>query len=465
MHLTAPAYTLLGLTALVAGAGRACWRSRCCASRRRRPTRSGSSRGGGAETALLSAALQEAVTKLKAQERATAARADASERLSGEIISSLTAGLLVVGLNGEIRILNPAGLRMLDRPESLRPDAFRALAARAAADGRDRRVPARPQLDRPAGSGPAGRRAAASRISASPCRRCSIRTGELHGAICLFTDLTAVKDLEEQLRLKESLATVGELTAGIAHEFRNGLATIQGYSKLIDLNALPAPYRPYVEGIRAETESLRQVVTNFLNFARPAQLTLTEVDLGAICERAAEEIRPDARALGGDVEVRGEFGVVEGDEVLLRQAFSNLLRNALEACAGAAAPPRIAIQSEVDRAAQGVADHRQRQRPGHRRRRCASASSSRSSRRSATAPASASRWCRRSSSFTTAASSWRPLPQGGASFQITLPLRPEPRQLLKSITMFSTTIWQFDLSRRIARESVLANHASTNALR
>jgi len=56
----------------------------------------------GGETALLSAALQEAVIKLKAQERAMAARADASERLSGEIISSLTAGLLVVGLNDEI---------------------------------------------------------------------------------------------------------------------------------------------------------------------------------------------------------------------------------------------------------------------------------------------------------------------------------------------------------------------------
>jgi signal transduction histidine kinase len=171
--------------------------------------------------------------------------------------------------------------------------------------------------------------------------------GEPHGAICLFTDLTAVKDLEEQLRLKESLATVGELTAGIAHEFRNGLATIQGYSKLVDLNTLPAQYRPYIEGIRAETESLSRVVTNFLNFARPAQLTLTDVDLGGICERAAAEIRPDVRALGGDVEVSGEFGVVEGDEVLLRQAVSNLLRNALDACLDAK-PPQIVIRSELD---------------------------------------------------------------------------------------------------------------------
>ena len=48
------------------------------------------------------------------------------------------------------------------------------------------------------------------------------------GVICLFSDLTAVVELEEQLRLKETLARLGELTAGIAHEFRNGLATIHG---------------------------------------------------------------------------------------------------------------------------------------------------------------------------------------------------------------------------------------------
>ena len=70
-----------------------------------------------------------------------------------------------------------------------------------------------------------------------------------------------------------------------------------------------------------------------------------------ICERAAEEVRADARALGGDVAVRGEFGDLEGDEVLLRQAFSNLLRNAVEACAGASVAPDIVIQSEIDAAA------------------------------------------------------------------------------------------------------------------
>ena len=172
--------------------------------------------------------------------------------------------------------------------------------------------------------------------------------GELHGAICLFSDLTAVKQLEEQLRLKESLAAVGELTAGIAHEFRNGLATIHGYSKLLDLNALPESFRPHVEGIRAEAESLGQVVTNFLNFARPAQLSLCTVDLRTVCERAAEELRHEARALGADIIVRGDFGTLEGDEVLLRQAFSNLLRNALEACGSGSTTPMIVVESSLD---------------------------------------------------------------------------------------------------------------------
>src|SRR5580693_1595385 len=128
MHLTAPAYTLLGLTALVAGLvavlAFALLRFSAAAADAKR-----NARGSGAETALLSAALQEAVTKLKAQERATAARADASERLSGEIISSLTAGLLVVGLHTEIRILNPAGRRMLGLADAPPLDDYRRVLA------------------------------------------------------------------------------------------------------------------------------------------------------------------------------------------------------------------------------------------------------------------------------------------------------------------------------------------------
>ena len=65
-------------------------------------------------------------------------------------------------------------------------------------------------------------------------------TGTPSGVICLFTDLSAVIDLEEQLRLKDTLARLGELTAGLAHEFRNGLATVHGYARLMNLDTLPA---------------------------------------------------------------------------------------------------------------------------------------------------------------------------------------------------------------------------------
>jgi len=343
--MTPNGYALLGLTALVGALiAIVTFALLRFADAARNTRRMRSDRG---ELALMSAALQEAVTKLRTQERATAARAEASERLSEEIIASLTAGLLVSGLDGEIRILNPAGRRMLGISDTASADEIRtALADLALGEVlRESFTTHSPITRRTIALREPRQGVSQLGVTVSPL---SDTQSRVYGAICLFTDLTAVKDLEEQLRLKESLATVGELTAGIAHEFRNGLATIHGYSKLFDLKALPEAYRKYVEGIRAETESLSQVVTNFLSFARPAELALSRVDVKGICERAADEIRTDVTALGGTVAVRGDFGVVDGDEVLLRQAFSNLLRNALEACITARATPDIAILAETD---------------------------------------------------------------------------------------------------------------------
>jgi signal transduction histidine kinase len=343
--MTPNAYALIGLTAIVASMVGVLTFAVLRFAAAARDARQ--NRGGGLEMALMSAALQEAVGKLKAQERATAARAEASERLSEEIIASLTAGLLVTGLGGEVRILNPAGRRMIGVADGARDDEVqRALDDLSLSELVHECLNTGNAIVRRTIWLPEPRHGVSHLgVTVSPL---SDARHVVHGAICLFTDLTAVKDLEEQLRLKDSLATVGELTAGIAHEFRNGLATIHGYSKLFDLGALPESYRPYVQGIRAETESLSQVVTNFLSFARPAELALSRIDLRKLCERAADEIRADARLVGGDVMVRGDFGFVEGDEVLLRQAFSNLLRNALDACIAASVAPAIAIQSEID---------------------------------------------------------------------------------------------------------------------
>lgn len=304
----------------------------------------------GAETAFMASAMEDALRKLREQERAMKARAEASERLSGEIIASMTSGLLVVNYEGTVRTINPAGQKLLGMPDADWAGSFRDVLSGAAplADVIDeclstgRAVVRRSvQVNRASGS------LMHLGVTVSPIRDAS---GAAHGAICLFTDLSDVVELEEQLRLKDSLARLGELTAGIAHEFRNGLATIHGYSRLFDMQRLPEDYRPYVKGIRDEAEALGQVVTNFLNFARPAELTVASVDMKGIAERAADEISAEVRSRGGDVAVGGEFGVVAGDEVLLRQAFSNLCRNALEACVDAGIPPRISIDGARDEA-------------------------------------------------------------------------------------------------------------------
>jgi PAS domain S-box-containing protein len=302
----------------------------------------------GAETAFMTAAMEEALARLRTREQAMTARAEASERLSGEIIASLTSGLLVVGDDRRVKSLNPAGRRLLGMPDAdWTGDVSDVLLtaptlARVIEECLDSGRPVRRRAiriirdDRTTHLG----------VTVSPI---GTVPGTRNGAICLFTDLTDIVELEEQLRLKDSLAQVGELTAGIAHEFRNGLATIHGYARLLDLDRLPADTRPYVQGIRDETDTLGAVVRNFLNFARPADLVLTTVETQAIVERAAEEIRAEAVSRGGHVTVRGGFVPILGDEVLLRQAFSNLCRNALEACTEAGVRPHITIESVVDR--------------------------------------------------------------------------------------------------------------------
>jgi len=347
--VSAQGYALLGLTALIGVIAAivmfALLRLGAAARDSRRALRDDAG-----NSPLLAGALQDAIQKLRAQERATAERAEASERLNTQIVDSLTAGLLVVDRSAKVQILNPAGRKMLGIPNDgalsldTLPLAAAPLGAAISECLTKKQAIVRRALEMPhAGS------VTHVGVTVSPL---SPEAGATDGGvICLFSDITAVIDLEDQLRLKETLARLGELTAGIAHEFRNGLATIHGYGKLLEPAALPAQFRPYVEGIRQETEALGQVVTNFLNFARPTQLSLATHDLRAIIDRVCDDQRADARQLGGDVVLEGAFGCVEADDVLLRQAFMNLLRNAIEACQGAGVAPDVRVEGATDHAA------------------------------------------------------------------------------------------------------------------
>ena len=345
--MTQQAYAFIGLTAVVAGLVGvlvfAVLRFMAAARDSRRHMRES-----GMENSLLTAALDEAISRLKAQERAMAARAEASERLSGQIVASLTAGLIVTDLEGHIRILNRSSRRLLGLGDREATGTVRDLLG---ADS-----PLAMAVEECSTEGvPIVRRSLELKDPRTPVTHLGVtvsplvdESGSPGGVICLFTDLSKVVDLEEQLRLKDTLARLGELTAGLAHEFRNGLATIHGYARLIDPESLPPNQRPYVQGLRQETDALGQIVTNFLNFARPTQLTLAPVDLQQIAERVADEIRGEVERRNGSVRVAGSWATVDGDEVLLRQAFSNLARNALEACAGTSVTPDIRLEASRD---------------------------------------------------------------------------------------------------------------------
>ena len=362
--MTQAGYTFLGLTALVAGlAAVLVFAMLRFAAGARDARRSLTDRG---ESPMLAAALQEAVAKLRAQEKAMTARAAASEQLSGDIVESLTAGLLVVDRTGRVEIFNGAGRTMVDvKGDPIGSDYHQVLAGLPPLVQliEECLLTARPIVRRsvqiegsstihlgvtvsPLGkplphlddvAAPSAPAVADDNADAAP------------GVICLFSDLTAVVELEEQLRLKETLARLGELTAGLAHEFRNGLATIHGYSRLIDVEAMPTKYQPYVEGIRQEAEALGKVVTNFLSFARPENIALSRVDLGLIVRRAADDLRYELPA-STSLTVDGTFADVLGDEVMLRQVFGNLVRNAVDACEGAGVAPDIRIRGWVDAA-------------------------------------------------------------------------------------------------------------------
>jgi nitrogen fixation/metabolism regulation signal transduction histidine kinase len=342
-------YLFLGLTVIVAGlaAVLAFAVLRIFAAAR---AISRENQSAGTETVFMASAMEDAIQNLRTQERAMKARAEASERLSDEIITSMTSGLLVVSQLGEVRTLNPAGRRLLGLTDGDAAGDLRQVLRHAPSLARiieECATTGQAIVRRavPLAAGAPG--ATHIGVTVSPVRD---ESRQSHGAICLFTDLSEIVELEEQLRLKDSLARLGELTAGIAHEFRNGLATIHGYSRLLDLERLPAEFKPYVKGIRDEADALGEVVTNFLNFAKPTELALAPVDMRMIADRAADEIRPEATSRGGSVEVRGAFASVEGDEVLLRQAFSNLCRNAVEACAERAIAPSVIIDGQVDTA-------------------------------------------------------------------------------------------------------------------
>src|SRR5467141_330093 len=302
-------------------------------------------------SAFMAASMQGVIQKLREQEKELERlhkiekeRAELTERLSEEVTRNMPAGLVVVNATGIISSSNPAAEQVL----GIRGLGFRRYSE-ALGEGSDLtkliaecllkgKIYRREEVEHipPAGD------TRHLGVTISPIRR---GTEKISGAICLLTDLTELAALQQRMQLKENLAALGEWSAGIAHEFKNALATISGYAQMIQSEPSEAEALDYAGRILEQTRNITHVVTEFLKYARPLEIPDERVALQTMVERVVSEV---GEALP-QVEIRceGTFGDAGGDEGLLRQALLNLARNAAEACALTASGGRVVVRGDV----------------------------------------------------------------------------------------------------------------------
>ncbi len=155
------------------------------------------------------------------------------------------------------------------------------------------------------------------------------------GRLFTFQDVTDVKRLEREAGLRQRLAAVGEMAAGIAHEIRNPLASMSGSMQLLrEELTLTEEQGVLMDIVLRESERLNQTIGSFLEYARPRHATIARFDLGAVVRDAATLLRnrPDVRE-GHSVQVEVPSLPVwyEGDEHQIRQVVWNLASNGLRA--------------------------------------------------------------------------------------------------------------------------------------
>jgi PAS domain S-box-containing protein len=153
--------------------------------------------------------------------------------------------------------------------------------------------------------------------------------GRIIGQILIFTDITRLKAFESQTELRARLSSLGEISAGIAHELRNPMGVIAGYTKLL-LKKADDSLKPTVAAISKEIAVMDRIISDFLSFAKPAELNISEVDIKTIIKNCAAAITNERGNINLSLDIEG-LPVIKGDEVFLRQAFTNLIQNAAEA--------------------------------------------------------------------------------------------------------------------------------------
>ena len=266
---------------------------------------------------------RKALEQLSAEARE---RANSAEKFSERIVASLPSGLIAFDGAGLSMAINTPGRALLEVNGAALGESYKQLFG------------THEELAQMVGdclqTGTVYRRTEIEAVSANgKLRRLGATVAPIElppergprGALCLLTDITEVTELREQVALKNNLESLGEMSAGLAHEFKNAIATLQGYAQLLQSMELNDKAQVAAGSLLNEVRNLSGMVTAFLNFARPQPLQLEEISLVDLIEDCIAELRLKV-AVNVDPTL-----TIRADERMLRTALLNLMRNGAEA--------------------------------------------------------------------------------------------------------------------------------------
>jgi two-component system sensor histidine kinase PilS (NtrC family) len=158
--------------------------------------------------------------------------------------------------------------------------------------------------------------------------------GKQIGLIGVFQDLTELKAMEAEVKRKEKWALIGELSASIAHELRNPLASLKGSVEMLREKKVPEEHADQLMDIAlSEMDRLNSIITDFLLYAKPRQLSKEQFDLNQSLKDVVTLLQ-SSDSNGKDVKISASLDgnlFITGDAGQIQQVFWNLSLNAVDA--------------------------------------------------------------------------------------------------------------------------------------